>query len=247
MIKEAKTIIIDRKIFTKEDLKSISKIFINENQSSTEKGNSITLKFTYNFIDNTSIESISLKAFEEHGLLDMKKSSQIDFTFFDHSDDKYMNFNITHGNNGSNRIIIRGTGETWTRHITTLFNDELEALKPQSNFTKHNNLIAVGLSIIISFIIGFYSFKILGKPIITKIFNNTTSSEFTMLMSPIWFIGSVIAWPLMTWLTKLWPSIEFDFGPEHMRLEKKKKNRLWIVFSVFIVPIIIAIFMAIFF
>lgn len=238
-MKETRTINIGRKIFKKEDLKSISKIFRNEYQNSYESGNNTDLKFTYRCIDNITIQNESVKVFDEHGLLDMKKTSNVDFTFYDYTDDKYINLNVTHGDYGSNEIKISGDGETWTRHISNLFEDELEAIKPQSNFFKHQYIIGAVLSCITAGTICFYITKITGIPLFKK---NETPSEAGWIVSSFYLMGSVIVIPLFTWLIKLWPAIEFDFGPEHMKYEKQKKIRLWIVLSVVIIPIILSKF-----
>jgi hypothetical protein len=237
IMKETRKISISRKIFSKKDLKLISKIFTNEYQQSYESENSASLKFSCTFSDNTSIESDSSIIFEEDGLLDMRKSSLLDFTFWDYSDDKYINFRIRHGDYGPNEVIISGHGETWTRCIFDKFEDTLKYIKPQSNFFKHKYFI----NIVLSCIIGFYIFWILEKPI-TKIFILGTPNDVGLISFMFGLIGTAIVTPLLNWLIELWPIIEFDFGPEHMRNEKNKRIRVGIALTVFIIPIIIGKF-----
>jgi len=43
------------------------------------------------------------------------------------------------------------------------------------------------------------------------------------------------------WLLNLWPEIELDFGPEHLKVEKLRRLRISIVFSIAIIPIILTI------
>lgn len=240
-MEETRTISIDRKVFNKKDIEVVSKIFTDEYQSSNEKKNSTTLAFTYKFL-GSSIQSESPDMFDDHGILDMKKTLSIDFTFFDHTDGKYINFTITHGNYGSNQFKIRGNGDIWARHIADSFVDLLASLKPQSNIRKHEYSIAFILAFLISFTIVFYIYKIIGRPMAVKLNHSTTLGQLYILLFSIWLIGYAIACTITNWLVKLWPSIEFDFGPEHMKFEKNKKVKLGIVSSVVIIPIIIAIF-----
>ena len=56
-----------------------------------------------------------------------------------------------------------------------------------------------------------------------------------------WLMGIPWAPYIRNWLLNLWPVIEFDFGPEHMKVEKLRRLRISIVFSTAIIPIVIAI------
>lgn len=241
-MRETRKINICNKIFTKEDLKSIHKIFIDAYQGSSEGA---TLKFEYDFNDNTSIETASDKVFEEHDLLDTKKTIQVNFSFYDYPN-KDMTFKLTHGNysgNFSNEIRISSNDNVWPGYMQNLFNDKLAAVKPQTKHPKHP--FALGyLSSIIPTLLLVYSICGIMEKQLNSMFSKT---ELTAIASIVSLIVFYIFFRLFNQLINLFPQIEFDFGPEHMKIEKNKKRRLWIQFTIFIFPICLTAISLIFF
>jgi hypothetical protein len=56
----------------------------------------------------------------------------------------------------------------------------------------------------------------------------------------IWRYGAGFLWgafAVRSWLLAMWPSIEFDFGLQHLQREKIRRRRLAAVFVLIIVPI----------
>lgn len=54
-----------------------------------------------------------------------------------------------------------------------------------------------------------------------------------------WLTGLSIAPRALDWLLELWPDVEFDFGLEHLKLEKMRRQRLWLVFSLVGIPVLL--------
>jgi uncharacterized membrane protein YjgN (DUF898 family) len=62
----------------------------------------------------------------------------------------------------------------------------------------------------------------------------------------VWIWGMSIIGGLFYKLKTLWPSIEFDFGPEHFKKEKRTRKTMWIVLSLIIIPLVLQIIFSIF-
>ena len=62
----------------------------------------------------------------------------------------------------------------------------------------------------------------------------------TALMAFI--IGIAPASILVDWVSKLWPDIEFDFGPEHLKQQKNVRARLGVVGGLIVLPILLEAF-----
>lgn len=54
-----------------------------------------------------------------------------------------------------------------------------------------------------------------------------------------WLQGIFPALWLQEWIFKLWPSVEFDFGPEHQKLEKLRRFRMGLILTVAIAPLLV--------
>ena len=49
------------------------------------------------------------------------------------------------------------------------------------------------------------------------------------------------AYKVRRWFLNLWPSIELDIGPEHFKIEKQKRKKLYAVAVLVIFPIVTAL------
>ena len=60
---------------------------------------------------------------------------------------------------------------------------------------------------------------------------------FILILSWIWGM-SLIRWRFDR-IKYLWPSVEFDFGPEHFKKEKNNRKTLRIIGSLIVIPLIL--------
>ncbi len=57
-----------------------------------------------------------------------------------------------------------------------------------------------------------------------------------------WLVGW--AWragSLTRWILSSWPNIELDFGADHLKLEKQRRKRIYLLLTIVIVPITISV------
>ena len=55
-------------------------------------------------------------------------------------------------------------------------------------------------------------------------------------------VGFTPSWMLVEWLEKLWPTIEFDFGPEHLKRRKQLRGRFAVIVTVLLLPFTLEVF-----
>lgn len=257
-MKETRRQNIKNKIFVKNNILNIGNIFFQEHEKAKKEGNRSTIIFRLNCVDNTSYESESLSLFEDGNILDIKKASSIEMHFMNYELNSSLDFSIVNGGGYSDFIFVSGEDQNWVNGLFTRLKETIDSVKPQDNwFLRHKTLLrhlaALGIGTIV-YLMLYFMFILISStdhPITTEnsfliaillFFNKHTFIQYlyNRIIGP-WFVGYFWAPFLLDWLFELWPSIEFDFGPEHLKYEKMRRNRLYLFFIAVILPIIIAV------
>jgi len=254
-LKETRRFYIKQKIFKKTDFLNIGKIFHKEYNLAQKDNNNSSISFRVDCIDGTSYESESLELFDDGSILDQKKAKFIEISFHNYTLDQYMNISVVHGGGYGDNLIIRGVDSTWVNGIFTRLKEIIDCLKPQDNFLiRHKtallHIIALSIGkiffLLISLALDYVHIEPIKNPseILQKIrLFFATYPYFINLIEWFcsWLMGIGSAYAIRTWLLKLWPDIEFDLGPEHLKIEKLRRMRIAIVFSIGIIPFCISI------
>lgn len=253
-MKETRKFEIKNKIFTKKDILNIGEIFLNEYKSAQKAGDHSSIMFKINCVDDTSYESESINLFDNGGILDTKKIDLLEITFHNYMAEKYINISVVSGGYYRNNLLVRGDDENWVRGIFTKLKEIIDSIKPQDNFIiRHKtavlHVIAFGVGIFLRFLLlsildinsGYTKYPSETVKIIASFLVAHSYLMFPLDWFTSWVMG--ISWaPLIrSWLLNFWPSIEFDFGPEHLKVEKLRRIRITMVFSIVIIPIVLEI------
>lgn len=254
-MKETRRLDINKKIFTKTDILNIGKLFLREYTSTKEAENHSSISFQVNCFDGTSYESESIELFDDGGILDLKRINSLEISFQNYTLDRYMNISLVHGGSfNRHNLLVRGNDQDWVNGIFTRLKEIIDSIKPQDNWIiKHKTLIlhiiALGVGTILYSVLWLILYQHI-EPIknpservktIRSFFKTYPFLPYLIMWFGIWLMG--IGWAILIrrWLLNLWPDIEFDFGPEHMKVEKLRRLRISIVFSTAIIPIVLAI------
>ncbi|MCK4808019.1 MAG: hypothetical protein KAS90_00190 [Candidatus Aenigmarchaeota archaeon] len=248
---------IKDKSFKKEDILKLS----NELYSIYKKTTSNNKHFyiTINTDNEETFEFENSKLEIDEKILDIKKISHISITFVDSTHNKRIDINLTEGNDKwNNNFSVEGHITAWVDSNTKKIEEILESIKPQNNFfSKYKgilfHLIAINL--------GFLFLRILDnllkrynyvptKPENQDLFNFLLESfpilQYLYLILISWVFGMFIVLPLWNkidnLIEKTWPSIEFNFGPEHKNYAKNNRKTMGIICSLIIIPILLQIF-----
>jgi hypothetical protein len=255
IMKETRRLYIKKKVFTKSDILNIGQILLSEYQSAQKAKNRSSITFQLNCVDGTSYESESTELFDNGSIIDLKRTGSLEMSFHDYELDRYIIISVTPGGGEyGNHLIVRGDDRNWVDGVFTRSKEIVDSVKPQENWIlKYKTLIlhvsALGIGIIIYSVFNFVLDGLI-EPIeipsetvkaIQTFFKTYPLFLYLLVWFLKWCMGISLAPYLRGWLLNLWPEIEFDFGPEHMKVEKERRLRILIVFSTVVIPIVLAI------
>lgn len=245
-----KKIQIKNKVFTKNDIFLLSKVFQDEHDKNNQdeyKNLTYTLKCDF----ENEHQFNSLDELKNSNKLDLKKVSVIEIELYTHHTEN-INLSIEHIIDDSihNKIIVKGPNELLVNGLIGKFSEILESVRPQKTLlNEYENsflgLVAVAIGYIIIFIIAFFinnpnpPIQEAETSVFLKAIENNLILEYAVKISVYWFIGITFAIIIKEKSLKLWPSIEFDFGPEHLKKEKKKRNVYIFIITILIIPFLI--------
>lgn len=253
-MEETRRFNIEKKIFKKSDIKNIGKVFLEEYKNAQEKEHNSSITFRLDCIDNTSYESENIGLLDDGNIIDIKRTRTIEITYHNYELRRYMNISLIHGNSYENTLIVRGQDQNWVNGIFTKIKEIIDSIQPQDNWIlKHKTLLlhlnALGIGIIF-----FAIFNLLILQYIEPIENPSgnvlqlrtffeTYPLFIYLVGGFlkWMVGMSWAPEIRSWVLSLWPLIEFDFGPDHLKIEKMRRLRMSIFLSTAIIPLSVSI------
>jgi hypothetical protein len=253
-VEETREIEITEKRFTHNDILQIAKI-IAGNRSSDDNS---TFTITLNFADGTTYKSSSLDLLEKGGVIDLKPLSLVEFYYYysDRTDKKNIMFSAVHGGAYIDRIKISGNDPSWVHDIFTALHERINAVAPSGNwFTKHRTLseflLIMGLGSLLVHIIGGLSWLAflstdLPKDAIENLKENfilqlllSTYIKFFILWFFRFIFGICALYFIEEWFFSAWPKVELDIGPEHLKVEKIRRNRIKFFIYVVILPLFV--------
>jgi hypothetical protein len=260
-MKTTRKIVISDKVFTIHDLQGIAKVF--EKQKAHAKSRLTVdgrVSYKVSFADQTITETDSPELFSEEALAFPSRPVAVEMSFSDYSLNRHASVSLTHGDAPyGNLAIISATDSAWLNDTFVALKERIDATTPQTLWLrKHDtvllNLLALGigtlgdllLRLVVDAVFSFAPMSTLSSPM------STLSSPFphlgTFLRSfPViwlqhWIFGFFWgAFPVRSWLLSAWPSIELDFGLDHLRSERIKRGRLQAVLVLIILPIVIGL------
>jgi hypothetical protein len=189
----------------------------------------------------------------ENDVLDLEKTLAIDFTYGNGYTKKSLNVGLRETDEPEiyeSSFSVGGGDPAWVEATFVDLERIFSAMHPQFALNKTIRLLAI---IIIAFAIGhtwIFLLDSLFGSLITPTSSPPTWAIYVREHPPLGHLilavfkcggGFFPALFLMRWVEKLWPSIEFDFGPEHLKKRKSLRARLAVVTSVLVLPIALEI------
>jgi len=194
-----------------------------------------------------------------NNILDIKKLGQILVKCVDYKKNNKKEIKLCLTENGdvfSSFIEIVGDDLDWVYSIEKKLNELLDAVEPiKFYYEKYSSLI---LTIIIMSI-GFFCLNLMVLVLntnyqtfsvyILKFQNLDKLLQFNIIVLLSWLIGFIgsIFFPFLEKInqkfSRAFPSIEFDFGPIHLRKSRKIRNYLKLTFLYIILPIFLGLFL----
>jgi hypothetical protein len=207
----------------------------------------------YNFTEDDNNDDVKR-------LINTNKTSHISFRFRDYDSSNYCSMELTAGNSSAyrgNTIKVEGDPD-WSVLKFNSLKEITRSLAPQNNyFAEHSavffHILSVSLGTLILKLIslipitpeevreGSLTF------IVIKFVEKYFIAELGLYIFLCWLFGAwfvLMFWmELKEWIGRVWPSIEFDFGPAHLRGPRKIRKALWVLISLVVIPVVLSFFL----
>jgi|GEM_PF-5469220 len=200
-------------------------------------------------------------------VLNSKKIFEIGVHFSDYKSEQRININLAQGDRGwENRYSVNSDKEEWVNDVSIRLEEVFASFRPQIDILKFKGFIYHTFSLLLGWV--FFKAIILFFKIITVLGYSFPQAQKTDTANPfifvieklidqsvifLWFFKMGIYWLLGTYfmlllwfklegeLKEMWPSIEFDFGPDHRKTPQKRRRVIYLFFILIFMPIILNI------
>lgn len=264
-IKESRSLFISNKIFTSDDIRSLSLLFkkqlneILDKCKETKREEMKSKNFDDNFIEemikNVGKIDVELTSsdgsqyagkiediMEAEDFLNSNKLIKIKFYFGEYSTDSMIYITIEHSFSRACQLKIEGFDRTWVNGSIKKFDDFFKNCKDQASFIRKYkwaiiSTIVVLLSVVLLNLGNFIIYKIISQ-------NNTQAEFFSLykgenLILSSWAVLSITIFPAISIyerIRRLWPTIELQTGKDFHQIEKIKRDKLKLFIIVILIP-----------
>lgn len=157
-----------------------------------------------------------------------------------------------HGNNYENYIEITGPDGVWVNGLIGTFTDILQSCKPQEAFVyEYAKVVQFALALGIGTVYNAFLDLLPGAPIESRPTWAIHFGEF-LHSSPLffylfrYFLGALVGWMpakyLLNKLQSLWPTVELQIGPEHVLVEKRRRQWFIGLGILIVIPFLVSLF-----
>jgi hypothetical protein len=204
--------------------------------------------------DKRSYESESPDLFsEEEGLLDTKPVWSVELRFHDSVSQSSIRVDVTHRNtdNMFNKIEVASLDRDWVAATVHKLQEAISSFEKQATWPRkwETPLVIVG-----AFGIGHAWDIVVNDLVLAHILHiqpiTPRPQWVATYLDPIapfvlWVANFMIGLAPSMYLTRklleLWPSVELRMGRDWAQQEARKRNRLWLFFTVAIVPLLLSL------
>jgi len=206
-------------------------------------------------IENSNLDS-------NNNILDIKRIENIKIDLTDYRNDKHFSINLSQGDDKwSNNLVIGSKDELWVNNQKIMLEESIKSWQPQNvYYSRYKDLllhflaICVGL-LIIKIVVLFSDQSIQDTTSETtdpgrfllflgKLLESIPLTRYLFIAVISWIVGSGIViftiwFKIDNYLSDLWPSIEFDFGPEHFKFSKRRRKSIGVIITLIVLPVIL--------
>jgi hypothetical protein len=267
---EKKEFSIDNKIFTKNDIISLVQLFVKLSNEILDKSKKIKHKeliqegwletnisekyinTSHSGIEFTSSDkskySFSFKEISEaKDVLDTKQIIEVELHFSENVLDSKFVLKLRHSDtfSASSYVLVEGEDRDWVNGTIRLLKNFLVTCRNQSTFVEKNKILIFGSTILllILFLHNLVVVFIRTKVIFPKIVGSMFSENLIYVIMVLSLISATPAVLIYKWLIKLFPGIEIQTGLNYDHAKKERRNKLFLLVILIIVPTILSFFM----
>jgi hypothetical protein len=254
-VKQTRNIQISDRVFTAEDIRRLANIIEAQKGPSKKAGHHVIFQYAVRFDDTTSLESDSPEVFDDEPLTSPARPVGIQMAFYNHSLGRQISIDLTHSDDSyRNTAQVSGNDAAWVSHHFLSIKEAIEKAAPQVSWLRNHatlllNLIALGLGCFGSLMLdGVYwlflkDVAIPIKPLpLDSPWRQLVNLRFWHVLGWMWLWGwgfFLGAFTLRDWLLRLWPQVEFNFGLAHLQIERLRRQRIALVGTIIVIPILL--------
>ncbi len=210
-MKTKRTKLIQKKIFSKENIRNLWEIINSEFSKSQKDKNHSSLELEIICADGISYESETDDLLKDGGIIDQKKCISINIEYHDFKLERRISLNLKYGGNYGNDLLVRGD-KNWASGTFETLNNSIEAVKPQQHWFIRYKTIILHISAVFA---GYLISEILDifiKPIENPSENIQAIRDFVhsnqvfyyFVLSLIYLLQTIfLMWFLRYWIIKL--------------------------------------------
>lgn len=236
LIREKRKLSFHNKRISPRLIRDFSSVVEDESNFALEEGDEIFRLFSLEAKDDSAFESSSSSIFGESSLIEKKAIHRINMRFYSSNLSKNIEIQLLHTENQDkeNYIIVSGDNPIWVSGVLAKFAELLETSQPQPRV---QSLLSTSMLVLL-IILNILYFRITWPFVDPNVKN-----DFLRLLYALGFPLASILYNSYCegYIKKIFPSVELQTGPEHMQIPKQKRIKLAYIFSVIIIPIILAI------
>ena len=252
--------------YKKKDILKISD-YVFDTYSSLESENK-NFKIVIECENNEILEIEDDKLSNNQDILDIKKIFSITIFYTDFKNNKYIQILIHEGNRATS-IKIESSDKEWVDSKVTGIEEIFNSIEPQNTlYKKYKRKLFHYSSVAIGFVSLNFLLKMLNRLgyqgssstnieesnpflyILDKLNDSFPITKYILLFLVYWALGAWLIFffwqKLDKYLEKIWPNIEFCFGPEHKQYPKKQRNAWIAIISWILIPIILGVLLKIY-
>jgi len=243
-ILESRNVKIKGRIVSLENIRRLSAIIKKRYDAKKAEEKHCQILFSATCFDDSNFESADMGIFSDNSMLSLKRVSDISLKYSSYEDNETIEVRLSHGNyEHGNHIRVSGTDSEWVNGVIRKLEEEVSAFQPQNKFlTEYERILEFVFALSIGLVYFFLIDMIPLSPIESKppewlvewgtSIRNSLILGYGIKYTLSYVIGMWSAYFLMDKLKSLWVSVEFQIGPEHTFIEKRR--RTWILSAVLI-------------
>jgi len=200
-----------------------------------EKTDNITITFKDDNKNRYAFDNIDFLS-ESIGILDNKKINFAQVWYHGHGKDRRdINIELNHGKDGKIDGHISGHDELWVNGVHKSIEEIVSNWERQNQIPyKYWWLIAIGTITVILVPIYFLLIGLSSS-------NKFLAYSFSLIL---WFVFSgivILLFYLIPKIRELYPPIEFLIGPEHKKIEERRRKMIYAIVIILLIPLFISV------
>jgi hypothetical protein len=264
---EKREFLIDNKIFTREDVISLIRLFIkgsydildksketkrkvliqkgwNESDIKDSDVNMSHSRLEFTFHDKSKYSGTTEDVTEIINILSNKETVEINLYFFELVSDSSFIIRIIHSDSDEypSYAIVEGQDSDWVIRTFKTIEVYFSKCRNQSRFIKKCSFIIIPVTILTLnfFLINMLVYIIRKMHLLPKFVINAMAGDWIFFLVVLSFITLLPALLIFDRARKLWPGIEIQTSGDFQEIEEEKHNKLWMMIAFIIIPTIIS-------